>query len=176
MDAKRHGKAYRARPNCGCVIAVGTIASAILTAVLSFAADWLKGWYQAERAEADRWATRTKAGQMESLKLALADSQAIAGAAKAATPPSDPIQWNARTVAAPCLLAALLTLPGCFERVVYVPSARPVLAVPARPAVPVEPTLWTERERILVGYVTALEAAISEHNRRAHEANAANGY
>lgn len=155
---------------------MGTIASAILTAVLSFAADWLKGWYQDEKAEADRWATRTKEGQMESLKRALGDSQAIADAARATMPPDDAIQWNARTVAAPCLLAALLSLPGCFERVVYVPAARPILEAPARPAVPAEPTQWTERERILAGYATTLEAAVTEYNQRARAENTRNGY
>lgn len=151
---------------------MGTIASAILTTVLSFAADWLKGWYQAERAEADRWATRTREGQIASLKRAAIDQQATATAAAQAQAPATPVKWNVAAV----LVLAAMALPGCFERMVYVPSAVPLVAVPARPAVPVEPTVWTGRERILVGYATALEAAISEHNRRAREANTANGY
>lgn len=176
MDAQRHGQACRCCPNCGRFVVVGTIASAILTTVLSFAADWLKGWYQAERAEADRWAARTKEGQMESLKRALADSRAIAAAANATMPPDDAIQWNARTVAAPCLLASLLALPGCFERVVYVPAARPIIDAPVRPSVPVAPKQWTERERILAGYAAALEAAVVEYNKRARAENTRNGY
>jgi len=112
---------------------------------------------------------------MQSLKRALGDSQAAADAAIAATPAADPATWNRTTVAAGMLLA-LLVLPGCFERTVYVPAAQPILAPPVRPLVPTEPAAWTERERILAGYATALEALVGEYNRRARESNKANGY
>ena len=148
--------------------------TAILGTFLKVGIEWLQGWYAAEKAEADRWAARTKEGQMASFKRALGDSQAAADAAVAATAPADPATWN--QTARVLLLAAIVALPGCFTRTVYVPAAQPILSAPARPAVPTEPATWTDRERILAGYATALEALVHEYNRRAREANGANGY
>lgn len=150
--------------------------ASILTVVLKFGADWLQGWYAAERAEADRWAARTREGQLASLRRAQGDSQAAAAAAAAATAPADPAAWNRPGGALPALLLALLVCPGCLGRTVYVPSALPVLQPPPRPAVPIEPSQWSERERILAGYAAALEALVLEHNRRARQQNANHGY
>lgn len=148
--------------------------TAILGTVLQVGVDWFRSWYAAEKAEADRWAARTKEGQMASLKRAAVDSAAAKAAAAKATAPATPAEWNLG--AAPVLLLGLLLLPGCITRTVYIPAARPILEAPARPAVPTEPVAWTDRERILAGYATALEALVQEYNRRAKEENAANGY
>ncbi len=149
--------------------------AAILGTVLKFGAEWIEGWYAANKAKADEWAARTREAQLASLRRSADLERQITAAASKPPAVLTPQEWNLGTPV--LLLVALLFLTGCdaFTRYVYIDARLPIIKTPFRPPLALV-TPFNERELALVGYATALEAAILSYNQAAAAENIKNGY
>lgn len=136
----------------------------VIKAVFSYVGLWL------DRKRAEHLEVKVK--QLESAARTHEIEERIADAARTAEAPATPSAWNAGRVA-PIVLCLVMFIGGCRH---YLADKWPVIDAPARPAVPAEPDVWTERECILVGYARALEAAIDAYNAEVRKHNSEHDY
>lgn len=147
--------------------------SSIVTSVFKAGMEYLKLWYDQEKAKEHEWNAKTRKAQLRTMK----DADKMALEIKDAKPfqVNSPSDWNLT----PLLLVAVLILSsGCalFTKYVHVPSKLPYIVVPARPQVPTQPVTWTVRETLLKNYGLELEAKVKAYNGVAKRENVKNGY
>lgn len=148
--------------------------ASLLKGLLSSVFSYFDLWYTRKQSKSNEWAAKSKEAQMKSLEASRIQEGNIRDAVEKAETPESPSAWN--KAAGIVLLTTCLFTPGCFEMQVYVNPRMPLVEVPARPTVPEEPQEWTEREKILAGYSTKLEAAIKAYNEEAVKSNKRNGF
>ena len=172
--------------------------ASIVTSVFKAGMEYLKLWYDGEKAAETAWNAKTAEAKLESVKEAAKMELEIRDAPF--EPTANPMEWNAkvsysndkarlnklkrtdvlrlRKITAAGLLLVLLLAPGCalFTKYVYTPAKLPMIEAPARPDVPTEPVTWTSREKILADYAATLESRVQEYNVQALAHNIEHGY
>lgn len=146
--------------------------SSIVTAVFKAGLEYLKLWYDQEKAKEHEWNAKTREAQLRSVKDASKMELRIKDAAPFKV--DSPSAWNLT----PLLAILLLVLSsGClFTKYVHVPAKMPYIEAPARPQVPTQPATWTAREILLKGYALELESKVKTYNAVAKQENIKNGY
>ncbi len=145
----------------------------IVAAVFKAGLDYLKLWYNEEKAKTHEWNAKTREAQLKSVKDAEKMQLHIREAKP--TPSATPSDWNRGALIV--LLAVLIPLSGCglFTKYIHVPARMPYIVAPARPTIPVQPQ-FMPRETILKDYALTLEAKIKAYNAEARRENIKNGY
>ena len=143
----------------------------ILQAITGALLNFVKLWFEQEKAKADEWNAKASAAMLESVKSA--EKMKIQIRSAEAQIPKTPAAWNAGRVI--LILITFMLLSGCIVRTVYVESKFPVIEKPKRPEINNTPG-FSERESTLVGYAINLETRINMYNDLAHEHNKRNGY
>lgn len=146
--------------------------ASIITSVFKAGLEYLKLWYDQEKAKEHEWNAKTREAQLRTMK----DADKMELVIKDAKPfkVGSPSAWNV----APLIgVVALLLLSGClFTKYVHVPSKLPYIEAPARPQVPTQPATWTAREILLKNYGLELEVKVKAYNAIAKRENIKNGY
>lgn len=157
--------------------------SSIIGSLFKVGLNFLKGWYEQEKAKEYEWAAKTAEARLESVKDAEKMELRITNAKPIETA-TTPAAWNSGvgldtnslTLASLLLLLILLLTPGClFTKYVFKAAKLPIIEAPARPQLDIA-TPFTEREQKLAAYAQQLEAKIAAYNAAAREHNQQNGF
>jgi hypothetical protein len=137
----------------------------ILKSVVSGLFTAIKDWYQAEQAEAAKWAAEARKQQIESLTTGREKESQWLEQAKKSRAAVSVKAWNAG------IILCCVMLSGCIRFHVATQRYRPVPPKIERPAIPEKPAELTEREKVLMTYALKLEEMYRTVRQSAIESN-----